>query len=287
MTAVTYLILAVARTRVVRIFSARDGCSRRSCGALLATLGAAALAVPSVAGATPTTATLKVKGVPIPVNPSAAHGPVYPGTGNILGAGTAVEGELKISGTEYGGFPPPLTHVTFLAPAGAKLHPQEFAICPQATLESHEVSQCPKRSVASPLGSVSGVVSFGSTRVHEALTLQVFFATKGEFAFYAEGRSPAVIEVLGKASITTAGGVFGPELNAAVPLVETVPGAPYGVVESVKLEVGAAFKQGKHLISYINLPSRCPAGGFPVRVELEFLIGEPVTINTKMPCPKR
>jgi hypothetical protein len=75
-----------------------------------------------------------VKGVPIPVNPAVANGRTYPGTGNILGAGTAVEAEYRITGTEYGGFPPPLTGVTFLAPAGAKLHPQGFATCPSAIL---------------------------------------------------------------------------------------------------------------------------------------------------------
>ena len=133
------------------------------------------------------------------------NGPTYPGTGNILGAGTAVEGEVKISGSEYGGFPPPVTGVTFFAPAGVKLHPQGFTTCSDAILESHEVAHCPKKSFASSIGSVSGVVSFGATRVHEALTLQGFFAPGGELAFYAEGRSPTVIEVMGKASVTTGG----------------------------------------------------------------------------------
>jgi hypothetical protein len=256
-------------------------------GALSANLSFVVLGLPALAAATPTTAALTLKIVPIPVNPSIANSPVYQGTGDILGAGAAVEGELKISGTEYGGFPPPLTHVTFFAPAGTKLHPQGFATCPDATLESHEVSRCPKRSIASPVGSVSGVVSFGGTRVHETLTLQVFFAPGGEIAFYAEGRSPAVIEILGEGSFTNSGGIFGPEFNAVVPLVETVPEAPYGVVESVRLKVGAAFKQGKQLISYVSLPQKCAKGGFPVRVELKFLIGEPVTINTRIPCPKR
>jgi hypothetical protein len=247
----------------------------------------ALLLLPATAGATPTSVTLKVKGVPIPIDPAAAHSPTYPGTGSTLGAGTAVEAEYKISGTEYGGFPPPLTGVSFLAPAGAKLHPQGFATCPVAILESHEVEHCPKRSVASPVGSVGGVVSFGATRVHETLTLQAFFAPGGELAFFAEGRSPAEIEIMSKGAFTNAGGEFGPRITAPVPLVETVPGAPYGVVEVVKVKVGAAFKQGKQLISYATLPKRCPKGGFPVRSELRFLTGEPVTVNTKMPCPSK
>jgi hypothetical protein len=252
-----------------------------------AVLSIVCLLGPAIAVATPTTVTLKLKGVPLPVNPGAVNGPTYRGTGNTLGAGTAVEGEYRIGGTEYGGFPPPITSITFLAPAGAKIHADGFTTCSTAILESHEVAHCPKKSVASSTGSVSGVVSFGETRVHETLTLRAFFAPNGELAFYAEGRSPTVIEILGKASFTYAGGGFGPRFSAAVPLVETVPGAPYGVVETAKLKVGAAFMQNGKLISYITLPKICPKGGFPVRSELKFLIGEPVTVNTKMPCPSK
>jgi hypothetical protein len=253
----------------------------------LAILGSALLWLPSTASATPTAVTLKVAGVPIPIDLSAAHSPTYPGTGNTLGAGTAVEAEYKISGTEYGGFPPPLTGVTFFAPAGAKLHPQGFATCPNAILESHEVEHCPKKSVASPVGSVSGVVSFGETRVHELLTVQAFFAPGGQLAFFTEGRSPAEIEILAKGSFTSSQGTFGPTISAAVPLVETVPGAPYGVVETIKVKVGAAFKRDGKLVSYATLPRKCPKDGFPVRSVLKFLTGEPITVNVKMPCPKR
>jgi hypothetical protein len=253
----------------------------------LAVLGLCLLLGPEIARATPTAVTLKVRGVPIQVDPTAANSPTYPGTDNTLGGPTAAEGEIKISGTEYGGFPPPLTGLTFRVPAGVKLHPQGFATCSAAILESHEVAHCPKRSAVSSIGSVTGVVSFGGTRVHENLTLQAFFAPGGEFAFYAEGRTPAVIEVLGKAGVTYPGGGFGPQITASVPLVETVPEAPYGVVETAKLTIGAAFMQKGKLVSYITLPKTCPRGGFPERAELRFLIGEPVTVNTKMPCPSK
>jgi hypothetical protein len=254
----------------------------------LASLGlaAAALGLPGAAGASPTV-TLKVTPVPIPVNPSAAKSPTYPGTGDILGAGAAIEAEFKISGTEYGGFPSPLTGVSVVSPPGFKLQTQGFTTCPNSILESHEVAHCPKKSFASPVGSVTGVVSFGSTRVHESLTLQSFFEEGGNLAFYAEGRSPAVIELLVKGNISPGGGAVGPTISSEVPLVETVPGAPYGVAEAIKVKVGAAFKKGKKLISYATIPKKCPKGGFPVKAELKFLIGEPVTVNVKVPCPKK
>jgi hypothetical protein len=253
----------------------------------LALLGLAVLtlALPAAAGAAPAV-TLKVKIVPVPKNPSAANGPTWPGTG-LLGAGAALETEIGITGTEYGGFPPPLIGVKFITPAGTKLHPQGFPTCSNAVLESHEVQKCPKNSSAGPTGQANGVVSFGSTRVHESLTIQPFFAPGGGIAFFSEGRTPASIEILSKGSFTTGPSGFGPEFNAEIPLVVTVPEAPYGVVESIKVKVGAAFKQGKKLVSYGTVPTKCPKGGFPVKAELSFYGGAKVPVSVKAPCPKK
>ena len=68
----------------------------------------AALAAANIADAAPT---VKFKAFPVAIKG-------YPKTGNILGAGAAVQAEYKISGTEYGGFPPPLIGINFYLPEG-------------------------------------------------------------------------------------------------------------------------------------------------------------------------
>lgn len=249
-------------------------------------LGIATLAVPTTALAAPLV-TVKAKIVPIPIEPSKPNSPTYPGTGNILGAGAALEATLTISGTEYGGYPSPLTQVVVELPAGTKLHQSGFATCPMSVLESHEVQLCPKKSYAGPAGEVLGVVSFGGTRVQEKATVQAFFAPGNKLAFYTEGREPAVLEVLATGSFSTALPPFGPKATVPVPLVLTVPGAPYASVLSIKGKIGAAYKQGKKLISYGTVPKTCPKGGFTGRVELTFLSGEKVTVDPTVPCPKR
>jgi hypothetical protein len=253
---------------------------------MLCCLALVALGLPAVAAARPVV-TVKAKIVPIPINPGSSSNATYPNTGNILGAGAALESELTISGTEYGGYPSPVTGIVVELPAGTKLHPQGFATCPLATLESHEVQKCPKKSIAGSKGEVLGVVSFGSTRVQERLTLQAFFAPGGKLAFYAEGTSPASIEILTTGGFTTAPPPFGPKFSAAVPLVVTVPEAPYGSALSIKGIIGAAYKQGKKLIPYGTVPKTCPKGGFKGKVEVTFLSGETVTVEPTVPCPKR
>ncbi|HXC45533.1 MAG TPA: hypothetical protein VNU24_02925 [Solirubrobacteraceae bacterium] len=242
-------------------------------------LPAAALAAPNV--------TVKAKILPILKNPASPKGGSYPKTGNILGAGASVEAQMTISGTEYGGFPSPLTGVVVYLPSGTKLHPQGFTTCSNATLESHEVQNCPKKSVASPKGEVLGVVSFGGSRVQEKATVQAFFTSGGSLAFFTEGREPTVLEVLSTGRFSGASNPFSQKLTAIVPLVSTVPGAPYASVLSIKIRVGAAYMKGKKLVSYGTVPKKCPKGGFPAKTELKFLSGETSTANIKVPCPKK
>jgi hypothetical protein len=252
----------------------------------LSCLAIAAVGSPAMALAAPTVS-VKAKVLPVLKNPGSSKSSSYPKTGNILGAGASVETQFRISGTEYGGYPSPLTGVTVYLPSGTKLHPQGFATCSNAILESHEVQKCPKKSVASPKGEVLGVVSFGSTRVQEKASIQAFFTPGGTLSFFTEGTSPASLEILSTGSFSGTSKPFSQKLNAVVPLVSTVPGAPYASVLSIKIRVGAAFMQGKKLISYGTVPKTCPKGGFPAKTELKFLSGETSTASIKVPCPKK
>lgn len=227
---------------------------------------------------------LRVKPVPIKG---------FPHTGDFLNAGTAVEAEYQIHGTEYGGFPPPLIGVNFYSPAGIKLITKGFTTCSAATLEAKGAEGCAKKSQASPIGEVNGVVAFGGERVREKVSVQAFFSPGGGLTFYAEGRSPVALYIVSKGNFTTAPPPFGPLLKTEVPLVSTVPGAPYASVESIKIKVGAAYKtKGGKPVYYINTPKRCPKGGFPVKSELLYAATESqpaVTADTSytVPCPKK
>ena len=97
----------------------------RRASTCLAVVGLALLALTASASAAPTVK-FKAKAVPIKG---------YPGTGNILGAGTALQAEYEISGTEYAGSPPPIIGINFYLAKGAKLHPAGFPTCSRATLE--------------------------------------------------------------------------------------------------------------------------------------------------------
>jgi hypothetical protein len=213
--------------------------------------------------------------------------PGFPGTGDILGAGAVIQVEGMISGTEYGGFPPPLIGIRYFAPAGAKLHPQGFASCASAVIEVNGPASCPKKSIAGPKGVGTGIVSFGAERVQETASVQPFFAPDGGLELFLDGSTPVSLEILAAGRFVNSSPPFSVEFIGAVPLIETVPGALDASILRGTVRIGAAYKQGRKTISYVTVPKKCTKGGWPVKVELSFLGGATVEASYKMPCPKK
>jgi len=254
-----------------------------SCLAVLG-LAALALALPGAASAAPTV-TFKAKAVPIAG---------FPHTGNIFGAGAAVESEFHISGKEYGGFPPPLIHVNVFLPSGTKLHPTGFPTCAPSVLEPSGKGPkgCPKGSAAGPVGEGKGDVAFGSEVVPETVTIQGFYAPGGGLEFFTFGHTPVLLEILSKGHFTNASGLYSKEFQAEVPLVETVPGAQDASVEFIKVKTGSAIKKGGKTLYYGTVPTKCPKKFLPIKAELTFaglggLKEETVTAEYKAPCPRK
>jgi hypothetical protein len=229
------------------------------------------------------------KALPMPI-------PGFRHTGYILGAGAALQAEYKISGTEYGGFPPPLIGVNLYFPQGTKLHPAGFPTCPASALEQVGPRACPKGSAAGPVGHALGVVAFGGERVEEAATIESFYAPGGGIEFFTVGHSPASLEVLSTGRYVNVGGAegFGLKFIGEVPLVSTVPGAAYAVVTSIVVKAGSARTEHGKPVYYGTIPKTCPAGGFPIKTELIFDEGgapvpvpEVVPLTFKAPCPRK
>jgi hypothetical protein len=239
---------------------------------------------PAMAFAAPT---VKVKAEAVPI-------PGFPHTGDILGAGTAAHGEVTIEGSEYFGSPPPVIGVNVYLPLGVRLHPSGFPTCEASTIEQLGPSACPKGSAAGPVGKAIGFVSFGGERVEETAELFTFYGPGGGGYVLADGHTPVSLEILSTEHLVKPGDSngSGPEMNFGVPLVASVPGAPYASIRSIDFQAGSAYRSHGRTIYYARLPSTCPSGGWPAREEVIFAeSGEPsrpetVDVSEKVSCPK-
>jgi len=264
-------------------------------------LGSVLLVAPAQAAAEEIPApTLKVKAAAVPI-------PGFPGTGNFYGKGADVEATLEIAGSGYGATPqnpngsvPPVSAVNVYLPKGVKLHQSGFGSCAEATLKNVGPSGCPKSSVASPIGSVLGEVTFGTERVPETATLQAFFGPAGSVLFYTQGSTPVSLEIVSTGRFVRSSGKYSWELKTLVPPVATVPGAPLASVSKIHLKAGAAYKSHGKVISYGTVPKKgeCPKGGFYGKTEVTFggsfggerefgIPAKTVSSVIRVPCPRR
>ncbi|HEX5853204.1 MAG TPA: hypothetical protein VFY36_08930 [Solirubrobacteraceae bacterium] len=240
----------------------------------------------SAASATPTV-TFKARFVPI-------EGSIA--TGNALGAGAAIETELGIKGTEYGGYPPPVIGISVIAPQGTELNAQGFPTCPVGTLvEEKGPDMCPRGSSAGPVGHASGFVVFGTERVPETVSIESFYAPGGGLNTYIAGHTPATIELVSVPKgpfINPEGTGAAARLDFEVPLVEIVPGSAYASFATITRTIGSAYTLEGHTRYYVKEPGTCPKGGFPYRAELTFaavsgLPQQTVVASDSAPCPTR
>jgi hypothetical protein len=257
----------------------------RRASTYLAVLGLGAFGLGSlaaVASAAPTI-TARAAIVPIPKDPRKPNGPTWPGTGDILGAGAALEMEAKITGTEYGGSPSPVKQIKVFLPQGTKLNEAGFAKCSETILHQSGAAGCPLKSFASPPGEANGEVSFGGERVHEKVTVQGFFNSGGGLIFSIVGTSPVSLEEFATLTYTSASS--GVVATAEIPLIETLPGALAASDEQFKIKIGAAYKKGNKLISFGTVPNKCK-GKLTGKAEVTFYSGETVPVSVSVPCPK-
>ncbi|HEV3047223.1 MAG TPA: hypothetical protein VGY13_07650 [Solirubrobacteraceae bacterium] len=251
----------------------------------LVLFGLPALAVPGAASALPT---VKFKAIPLPIKG-------FPGTGYILGAGAQLETNFEITGSEYFGSPPPVIGINVYFPKGTVLHPNGFPTCPEETIVKTGPIGCAKGSAAGPVGSALGYVTFGGERVEESVEVFSFYKPGGGIEFFADGHSPVSLEVLSKGRYVnlTGPGPYGVEAVVAVPLVASVPGAPYASVKTITGRFGSAIRLKGKPVYYGRIPSTCPAGGFSVKTEVIFAENgeesrpEPVTVSYTAPCPRK
>ncbi len=212
----------------------------------------------------------------------------FPGTGNILGAGAALQVNATATGTEStGGVVSQLRKVVVYLPKGVTINSKPFPTCTVATLENKGPSGCPKGSAASPVGGAGVVDPIGGELVTETATLQAFFAPGGGLNFYANAAAPISAQIVVPGHYGRAPAPYGLMFTTEVPLVDSVPGAPPVSTTSINLKVGAAIKKGKKTYYYGTVPTKCPHGGFTGKFEATFQTGETVTHTVNVPCPTK
>jgi len=221
-----------------------------------------------------------------------------------LGRTATVSMDVRIDpGGERAGeiVPPPLTAVSLRYPSGLDVTLSGLGVdtCSIATLELAGVKACPADSWMGE-GQAVAELPIHHQPFSEEAQVAIFRGPEEDnhltMLFYVYGETAVSADLILTGRLLAADGPFGGRLQIAVPLVQSLPEAPDLAVGELKFVLGPPgytyYERVRgELIPYapqrIRLPERCPRGGFPFAIDLNFLGGQRASAKTAVPCPQR
>ena len=216
-----------------------------------------------------------------------------------LGRATTVGFGFQIAGPN-GQAPPPLTAVDVRYPGnlGIALSDLGLATCSPVTIETLGVKACPANSLMG-FGTAIAAIPVGPATNREAASVTLVRAPSqaGHLAlmFYAEAIAPVSAQIVFPGLLLPTPAPFGGRINIDVPLVPSLPGAPYVAVTKLHATLGPehiTYYEHVHgkIVAYnprgILLPNSCPRGGFPFAATFGFQDGSRANAHTIVPCPR-
>jgi hypothetical protein len=217
-----------------------------------------------------------------------------------LGAPTTVSFSFHLTTTE-GLAPPPLTAIDLHMPAGMNYTTTTLglALCAPALLQAKGPNGCPTNSRLGH-GSAYVEVPFGTGAGHEIPEVQAVAGPSASgnlvVEFYANGLYPVSAQLAFAGEVLPDHGRYGSQLQTDVPLVTSVPGGPDVSIVSVTSTIGPqglTYYRSVHgrRVPFtprgVQVPERCPHGGFPFAASFAFQDGSQTSASTTVPCPRR
>ena len=217
----------------------------------------------------------------------------------ILGHETTVDFRIQIAPTTEL-LPPPLVEANIRYPAGLDITLSGLGIdtCSVATLELLGPQGCPADSL---MGDGHTIAEFPVKHEVFREAAQIAIVRTSErsghltMLFYVYDETAVSAQIILTGQLLPAAMPFEGRIDVQVPLVASLPEAPDVAVAEIKLVLGPkdlTYYERVHgrLVAYrpsgIDLPKRCPRGGFPFAAELGFLGGSHAGSETTVPCPR-
>jgi hypothetical protein len=215
-----------------------------------------------------------------------------------LGASTTIGFGFQIANSD-GGLPSPLTSLSLKLPAGIDYVSTTLglAICQPANLLARGLAGCPANSRLG-FGSAFVEVPFGEGSGREIPNLQALMGPPHDgnlvVLFYANGQEPVYAQIVFQGELVSGSETLGGSLNAAIPLIPSVPNGPPVSIVRVQSTIGPSHltyythSHGKTVAFHpqgVSVPPSCPKGGFPFSATFGFADGTSTVATSVVPCP--
>ncbi|MGH2904006.1 MAG: hypothetical protein ACRDK7_10545 [Solirubrobacteraceae bacterium] len=215
-----------------------------------------------------------------------------------LGASTTIGFGFQIGDTG-GGLPAPLTSLDLHLPPGIDYVSTTLglSICQPANLLARGLAGCSPNSRLG-FGSALVEVPFGTGSGHEIPEIQALMGPPHDgnivVLFYANGQEPVYAQIVFQAELLSGSETLSGSLDAAVPLIPSVPNGPPVSILNVQSTIGPSHltyyrrSHGKRIAFHpkgVAIPRHCPAGGFQFSATFGFADGTSTVAKSVVPCP--
>lgn len=214
-----------------------------------------------------------------------------------LGGNTSITSTFVVSAAR--GEPAlPITHFDLRYPVSLLFSTSGLgvAICSPADLEAKGLEGCSPNSQIGK-GSAQAEVPIGPEMVREKAQITVLKGPpQGEqvgVLIYAFATTPVWAETFFQGKIDESFNL-GELIETSVPLIPSLPGASDVVIDRLQVTIGSSgltYQANEHgkTVSYhprgIQVPEKCPRGGFHFSLTVELADGSTVPANDTIPCP--
>src|SRR3954469_3598240 len=187
-------------------------------------------------------------------------------------------------GTTDGDLAPPLRHVTFQFPAGAKVNADKFPTCTPKTFA--DSLKCPKASLlGNGLAKVDARPLLNNVDAQLKLYNGKGNASKRTLMLTASTEDSGIeINLLLPGTLTKLGGRYSYQFDLDIPEIVAVSGAPPVAINSFNVNVGGRVKKKGKKVSYIDAPTKCPSGGWAFTGTFTFGDGALPPLSSHLDC---
>lgn len=212
-----------------------------------------------------------------------------------LGGSTTISFGFTIAAREQA-LPPALTVLDVGLPPGMGVDLSGLRPCGESALLAHGHSGCSANSQVGS-GSVVVRVPLGNVIRTEDAKLTVFDGPRRDghttLLFFAAGSLPIATRLVFPGVIRPS--THGPRIEAAIPLIPTLPEAPDAAIVAMDSTIGtlqrsyyrtAGRRRERIAPRGATLPASCAGGGFPFSAAFAFSGGASAAAATLVACPR-
>jgi hypothetical protein len=215
-----------------------------------------------------------------------------------LGASSSIDFSFHIQSPPHT-VPQPLIGIGLEMPHGLEGATSNLGLadCNANTFYDKGIGGCPPNSlVGRAIATATMPVGLAllSEQVHIWLTATEAQHSGLELLYDAEGLSPVFSMLVFRGEVIEANPPYGEEISTFIPPIETLPEAPYASVINMHATIGPlglTYYKRVHgrRVAYkpqgIELPKRCPRGGFKFAGTFTFLDQATKVVRLSVPCP--